>query len=161
MRKYMYFLLSIIILSSCSNEGTPVKVTKEMENIMSDYILDYNQSRYFPSDLQFEAHKIYGAREINGNIEIYLYSVYAGFNASTKKEWQAAGSYPILIKMKKVDDTYRVIEYKEPGDGAMYETSIKEMFPANLARKAMRDTGNVKDLEKEIERQVEDWLNSL
>ena len=36
--------------------------------------------------------------------------------------------------------------------------SINEMFPKKYAKKAIKDTGNVGNLEKEIKKEVAEWL---
>lgn len=159
-RKYLSCLLLTIAVTGCATDVKTVKVSEEMDTVISNYILDHNKAGYAPTEQQFEAHKIYGARDVNGIIEVYLYSLFSGFNSNTKDVAQAGGSFPVLIKIKKHDDSFTVVEYKEPDDGAMYETSIKNMFPGNFEKPAINDTGNVKDLEKEIGKQVDEWLNN-
>jgi hypothetical protein len=145
---------------AATGQGKAISVTGEMDEVISDYIIEYNKDKYYPTEKQFEAHKIYGAKEIGDLIEVYLYSVYMGFNQSTGEEEQAGGSFPVLIKFKKENDTYTVVNYQEPEDGAYYESSIKEMFPKKYARKALNDTGNIGHLEKEIKNNVREWLES-
>lgn len=42
-----------------------------MDYVISDYILDYNKNNFVETDIQFEAHKIYGAaKKSNEVIEV-------------------------------------------------------------------------------------------
>ncbi|MFN7253403.1 MAG: hypothetical protein ACK4M9_21920 [Anaerobacillus sp.] len=133
--------------------------TDDLDLLISDYIVYYNKYKYFPTEKQFEVHHIYGTEEIDGLVEVYLYSLYTGFNRATKDEGQSGRSGPALVKLKKTNDGYSVVEYKEPGDGDMYVESIYEMFPDNYAEQAINDTDNVrKKLDEQIKAKVADWL---
>lgn len=106
------------------------KVTDDKDNVISDYILDYNKNIFVETDIQFEAYKIYGAaKKSNEVIEVQIYALYEGFNQSTKEVEQSGSSLPVLIKLKKVDDTYQVVDHKEPADGADWVKSLKRIFP--------------------------------
>jgi hypothetical protein len=131
----------------------------DLDHVISDYIVQFNKDKYFPTEKQFEVHHIYGTAEIDDLVEVYLYSLYAGFNRATKDEGQSGRSGPALVKLKKTNDTYSVVEYKEPGDGDMYVESIYEMFPDSYAEQAINDTDYVrKKLDEELEAKVAEWL---
>ncbi|WP_332695270.1 hypothetical protein [Halalkalibacter lacteus] len=156
--KSLVFFFIVIISTACSTSGKSINVTDEMNSVISEFILDYNKDKYYETEKQFEAHKVYGAKEIDGIVEVYIYSLYMGFNRVTKDEEQSGGSFPVLIKLKNKNDTYSVIEYKEPENGDMYTDSIKEMFPKKYANKAIKDTRSVNKLEKKIKEKVDLWL---
>jgi hypothetical protein len=131
----------------------------DLDRAISDYIVYYNKDKYFPTEKQFEVHHIYGIAEIDGLVEVYLYSLYTGFNRATKDEGQSGRSGPALVKLKKTNDGYSVVDYKEPGDGDMYVESIYEMFPVNYAEQAINETDNVrKKLDEQIKAKVAEWL---
>ena len=104
------FFILVIVLTACSDTGKSINVTSEMNSVISNYILDYNKDKYSETEKQFEAHMVYDAREIDGVIEVYLYSLYMGFNRASKDEEQSGGSFQVLFKLKKENHTYSVIE---------------------------------------------------
>ncbi|WLR51766.1 hypothetical protein LC040_02355 [Bacillus tianshenii] len=152
---YFFAMITVVILSGCQAEN---RFTNEMDKTISSYILEYNQSVYTSTDVQFEAHKVYGASEENGTISVYLYSLYQGFNRETKAEAQSGHSMPLLIKLQKDGNSYQVIDYIEPMNGDYYKESINEMFPKKYARQALSETGNASKLKNEIKTKVEEWL---
>ncbi|MFC4619479.1 hypothetical protein ACFO4N_12225 [Camelliibacillus cellulosilyticus] len=157
--KLLSLLFIVMFLNGCSNVS--VKIPSEMDKVISGYILDRNKDDYAETDKQFEAHKIYGTgKKSHDVIEVYMYSLYEGFNFQTKREVQSGGSLPVFMKLKKSGETYKVIDYKEPRDGAMFESSLKKMFPRQYVKRAIKDTGNVEDLQKQIDRKVSKWLRT-
>ncbi len=156
--KSLVFIFIVSVLIPGSSKGESIQVTNEMNTVISDFILDYNKDKYYETEKQFESHKIYGAKEVNGVVEVYIYSLYLGFNRSTRDREQSGGSFPVLIKMKNENGSYSVIDYKEPENGDMYVDSIKEMFPKKYAYKAIQDTGSIGKLDKEIKKKVAVWL---
>lgn len=133
-------------------------VTEEINSMISEFIVNHNQDKYGETEKQFEAHKVYGAKQVDGITEVYIYSLYMGFNRATKDQEQSGRSGPALIKLRKENATYSVIEYVEPLDGEMYVESINEMFPKRYAKQAISDTGHVEDLVEEIKKKVAAWL---
>jgi hypothetical protein len=156
-RKDVEFIPFFAANESSTSEQT-MNVTDEMDRVISEFIIDYNKDQFFETEKQFEVHKVYGTKETDGIIEVYIYSLYMGFNRGTKDQEQSGRSGPALIKLKKEKDTYSVIEYIEPEDGEMYVESIYEMFPKSYAKKAISDTGYVNQLDAEIKKKVAKWL---
>lgn len=156
------FLTFSILLIGCSNTSSKasneVTITKEMDQVISNTIMEHNKDALSQKDKQFEAHKIYGADEKNGLICIYLFALYEGYNKSTGTEIQSGHSYPALIKLAKEDNEYIVKEYKEPTDGSEYKESVKNMFPSKYSKKALKDTGDASDLKAELQKKVEKWV---
>ncbi|MCO7126847.1 hypothetical protein NIE88_13830 [Sporolactobacillus shoreicorticis] len=154
------FLIISLFVAGCTDQGEPVKVTKSMNRVVSDYILTYNKDLSEQVDQQFEAHKIYGARKKdNGIIEVYLYYLYEEFKRDKETEVDG-GSVLACVKLKKVDDNYKVVGFKEAEDGSKSTDSIKEMFPKEYAEQAT-DINNqqaiTKVLQKRIDKQVAKW----
>lgn len=134
-----------------------MQVTKEMNEIITNHIKDHYKNVYHEEDKQFEAHKVYGAKERHGVISVYIYSVYKEFRKDEPTE-RSGHSLPALLRLKKDGDTHKVVEYREPDDGSLYASSIKKMFPKEFANQALHDSGNVPELHKQIEEQVQKWL---
>jgi len=166
MDKLKIFLLLFItaLLAGCNEDGIKLKdgdnhISIEMNEVISNYILQTYESSYPDTEKQFEVHKIYGTSESNGVLTVYMWSYYGGFNKSTGLENQAGHSLPSVIRLKKDEEHYSVIKYIEPEDGSLYQSSLKKMFPKKYLKLVHEDTGNIKDLDKEMKKKVESWLD--
>ncbi|MEK4031421.1 hypothetical protein MKZ02_23580 [Pseudobacillus sp. FSL P4-0506] len=133
-------------------------ITKEMDETISNYIIRKYSSYHLEIEKQFEVHKVYGTSGSNGILSIYMWSYYGGFNKSTGIENQAGHSLPAVIRLKKDAKRYSVVEYIEPQDGSLYQSSLKKMFPKEYLKLIYQDAGNVEDLQKEMEKKVKQWL---
>lgn len=165
MKKLLFTFLSIatISLAGCNEKPTKYEdeshnVTAEINELISDYIIETYASSSNETDQQFEVHKIYGTSESKGVLSVYLYSYYGGFNKSTRIELQTGHSLPAVIKLKRIEGQYKVIDYTEPKDGSLYSSSLKKMFPEKYINQISHDTSNIGDLEEEMARKVEQWL---
>ncbi|MFI8496638.1 hypothetical protein ACIGC1_28025 [Peribacillus butanolivorans] len=154
----MLLALSVVIIG-CSN--SEVTVTEDMDQFITDTIIEEGKASVSSTDKQFEAHNIFGTEEKDGLTNIYLHTVYEGYDKVTGGEIKAGFSYPVLIKLAKEKNVYVVKKYRIPEDGAEYTKSIEEMFPKKYAKKAINNKqGTVHKLEKEIQKEVDNWLNS-
>lgn len=153
-------MILLFLLSGCAsfNSSNEVKVTSEMNELISDYIIQHYDGVYPETDKQFEVHKIYGAKETGGVTSVYLYSLYLGFNEKTKAEGQPGHSVPVVVKLRSEDGEYVVSHYKEPRDGADFKRSLYKIFPREYAGKALDDTKNSAGLQEEMKQKAEMWL---
>lgn len=159
----LFLLLGALILVSCSGNEVKLQdgdmhITEEMDKVISDYIIQKYSSSYYPTDKQFEVHKVFGTNETDGIISVYMWSYYAGFNKETGKEIQAGHSLPAVIRLSKDEENYSVIEYIEPQDGSLYDSSLKKMFPKKYLKLAQLNNGKIQNLEREMDKIVEQWL---
>ncbi|WP_456270977.1 hypothetical protein [Bacillus sp. AK031] len=132
-------------------------IPEEVDKVISDYIIQEYSSSYFDTEKQFEVHKVYGTNESDGILSVYMWSYYGGFNKSTGIENQAGHSLPAVIRLSKEED-YSVIEYLEPEDGSGYLPSLRKMFPKKYLKMTHQDSGNIEDLQKEMDKKVKQWL---
>ncbi|WP_078381233.1 hypothetical protein [Sutcliffiella halmapala] len=156
-----YFVLVIfvvIFLVGYSYSIQSKEIPDEMDVAITEFIINHNKTRFGETEKQFEVHKIYGTEEKDGIIHVYMYSLYNGYNRTTGAYPRSGGSYPVYLSLKKEENDYTILEYMEPDDGYYHVTSIKEMFPRKYVNKAIRDSGNISGLEKEMTKQVEEWL---
>ncbi|MFS0673683.1 hypothetical protein [Ornithinibacillus sp. 179-J 7C1 HS] len=156
-------LLAALFLTGCNEiEGKLVNgdkhITAEIDEAISDYIIEKYSSSYPDTDKQFEVHRVYGTSESEGVLSVYMWSYYSGFNKSTGLESQAGHSLPAVIRLRNEGENYSVIEYLEPQDGSYYLSSLEEMFPKKYVRLAKKDSGNIEDLQKEMDLKVKQWL---
>jgi hypothetical protein len=163
--KLIFFMIFIVsVLSACKTEESTTTedisspISKEMDEAISNYIVEKYSSIYTHTEQQFEVHKVYGTSESNGIISVYMYSYFGGFNTSTGLENQAGHSLPAVIRLQQKAAGYSVIDYTEPKDGNRYHSSLKKMFPEKYLNMAQRDVGNIEDLQIEMDYKVNAWL---
>ncbi|WP_153733590.1 hypothetical protein [Sporosarcina obsidiansis] len=158
------FVVTALVTGCSENEMEPVDgdhhIPLEVDEAISDYIIEKYSSINHGTEKQFEVHKIYGTSESNGILSVYMWSYYGGFNKSTGLENQAGHSLPAVIRLKKEVDHYVVKEYTETQDGELYSSSLKKMFPERYLKLVGQDTGNIEDLQKEMDQKVSKWLES-
>ncbi len=133
-------------------------INEEMDQVISDYIMQKYSSSYYETEKQFEVHEVFGTSESDGVINVYMWSYYGGFNKSTGLENQAGHSLPIVIRLSKKEENYSVIEYIEPQDGNLYQSSLTEMFPKKYLKLVQQRSGNIEDLQKEMDKKVRKWV---
>ena len=156
-------LFGIVFLVGCNgNEVNLIDgdqhITEEMDEVISDYIIQRYSPIYTDTEKQFEVHKVYGTSESNGVIDVYMWSYYGGFNKSTGMENHAGHSLAAVIRLSKNGETYSVIKYTEPQDGDLYQSSFKKMFPEKYLKLVQQDSGNIGALQKEMDEKVKRWL---
>lgn len=159
----LFLLFGAVLLASCSGDEVKLQngdkhISGEMDEVISNYIIQKNSSSYADTEKQFEVHKVYGTNETDEGIIVYLWSYYGGFNKSTGTEVQAGHSLPAVIQLSKKDDDYIVTEYTEPEDGSLYQSSLQKMFPKKYLKLAQQDSRNIEDLQKEMDKKVKQWL---
>ena len=159
-------IMAAILLTGCKKEKETLsdgdkQITEEMDTVISDYIIDkYSSSSYMQTEKQFEVHKVYGTSESDGVITVYMWSFFGGFNRSDGLEEQTGHSLPAIIKLSKNEGGYEVTDYKEPQDGSLYSSSIKKLFPEKYIKQIHQDTGNIGDLQQEMDEKVKQWLDA-
>lgn len=159
-RSWLPALVMIPLLAAC-NQGIAngdKEVTPEMDNVISTAIIEHNEPLLDKTDEQFEVHKIYGTKEEDGIIDLYLYTLYEGYDLSTGDEVQAGASLPAHIEIKEEGNHYTVVKYEEPDDGSTHQSSLESMFPKKLAKKAMKDEGSAAGLDQDMKKKVHAWL---
>ena len=165
LKSHLFFLLfGVALLTGCNANEVSLtdgdkNVTEEIDEVISDYIIQKYASIYPDTEKQFEVHKVYGTSESDGILSVYMWSYYGGFNKSTRTEKQAGHSLPAVVQLKKGNDKYELVDYMEPKDGTDYQSSLKEMFPAKYLE-LVRDEGNdiIRILKVEMDENVKQWL---
>ncbi|MGO4547265.1 hypothetical protein AB4Z29_21000 [Paenibacillus sp. 2TAB23] len=179
--KMMLLMITIVcVLSACKaderiklvnsgeNERTiayeenqfTVHITEEMNEAISNYVIQKYSSVYSHLEKQFEVHNVYGASETNGIFTVYLYSYFGGYNKFSGLENQAGHSLPAVIRLQKKAEGYAVIEYTEPKDGSLYQSSLKQMFPEKYLKMMYEDAGTTEKLQIEMDKKVKRWLDA-
>lgn len=133
-----------------------------MDDVISDYIVDFNKTRYLESDKAFEAHKLLGTEEKNGLVYAYIYSLYKGYSFVDEKFKEVSGGFlPALVVLKNESSGYTVIQYKEPIDGSLFAPSIRKMFPDKYADQVLSGSVDASsELQEQISVKARKWLKA-
>ncbi|MGG1633134.1 hypothetical protein [Paenibacillus sp. NRS-1760] len=151
------------VVSSVSEEmqssNQEKQLSDDMNEVISNYIIQKYDSVSSQTEKQFEVHEVYGTSESSGIITVYMYSYFGGFNKFSGLEIQAGHSLPAVIRLKKKAEGYVVTEYTEPKDGSLYQSSLKKMFPKKYLDILHNKSGILENLQKEMDNKVQQWLD--
>ncbi|NSW91749.1 MAG: hypothetical protein HPY74_13955 [Firmicutes bacterium] len=109
---------------------------KNMEDVITNCILSINRRAYLMGEKAIEAHKIYRTEEKDGIINVYMQVRFHwfGFENGIFTVVSGVSGEPVRMQLKKQENgEYEVLEYRRAMDGGMWEKSIREMFPKDLA----------------------------
>lgn len=159
----LLLLMAAVLFAGCYGKELNLidgdkQITQQIDDAISQYIIQNYSTSYYGTEKQFEVHKVYGTSETDGVLSVYMWSYYGGFNQATGLEAQSGHSLPAVIRLSIKDGTYSVVEYIEPKDGSMYQSSLEKMFPAKYVKSAQRDSGNSGGLQKKMEKKVKKWI---
>jgi hypothetical protein len=161
--RVLLLLMAAVLFAGCYGKELNLidgdkQISQQIDDAISQYIIQNYSTSYYGTEKQFEVHKVYGTSETDGILSVYMWSYYGGFNKATGLDLQSGRSLPAVIRLSKIDGTYSVIEYIEPKDGSMYQSSLEKMFPAKYVKSAQRDSGNIGELQKEMQKKANKWI---
>ncbi len=120
---------------------------KNLEDHISEAIIEHNKGNYTDGDYVCEAHEILATeitkKDKNGNIKevtVYLLQAYVEYMYETNTVLEKGGNGSALaLTFELTDNThYKLKEYWEPDMGRGYAESIREKFPADCAEIAIK-----------------------
>lgn len=139
----------------------------ELNGIISNYLID-RKSTISSNDNEktFEAHKMYGTEQKDNELYVYMYSFIGTFsvNNTVKKNVPiqlSKFSSPALLIIKEKDGKYTISDYKEPLIDEPAEKFIKNNFLNKYIDKAIYDSKNTADMEKQITYKANAWSNLI
>jgi len=148
-------ILAIILVCKINwnklNNRNNMVFAPALESLVSRAVINYNVGSYLSGETNAEGHIILDVTtNIENNIEkniIYALTSYGeyGFENGIFTKVSGTGIIPVRITCEKVDNSYRILEYKMPLDGAGYTDSIKKIFPSNLVDRAINYTDSDAD----------------
>ncbi|AVP48529.1 peptidase M56 [Bacillus cereus] len=168
LRKIM-ITVSIIILvfiatgcDSVQNEAkdvTDIPLNSKLDSLISESIIAWNQDKLNHTEKQFETHVIYGTEMKDEKMYVYLHSLMQGYNRETQTVPQAGHLLPVRVTVTKNGDDYIIEDYREPGDGAENEPTLRNMFPNKYADQALAISNKIiQSLESRMQESVSKWL---
>ena len=129
-------------------EGTKISsVAKDLESAVKAGILNFNTTLYSKGECAAEGHIILGSEVKNTDDskkeECYALVSYGEYGFENGIFTKIAGSGAIPTKLTfSINDKgeYSLVEYEQAQDGSLYESSIREMFPKDIAERALHYT---------------------
>ncbi|PAW41425.1 peptidase M56 [Bacillus toyonensis] len=161
--------VSIVILvfiatgcDSVQNEAkdvTDIPLNSKLDSLISESIIAWNQDKLNHTEKQFETHVIYGTEMKDEKMYVYLHSLMQGYNRETQTVPQAGHLLPVRVTVTKNGDDYIIEDYREPGDGAENEPTLRNMFPNKYADQALAISNKIiQSLESRMQESVSKWL---
>ncbi|PEE67162.1 MULTISPECIES: peptidase M56 [Bacillus] len=161
--------VSIVILvfiatgcDSVQNEAkdvTDIPLNSKLDSLISESIIAWNQDKLNHTEKQFETHVIYGTEMKDEKMYVYLHSLMQGYNRETQTVPQAGHLLPVRVTVTKNWDDYIIEDYREPGDGAENEPTLRNMFPNKYADQALAISNKIiQSLESRMQESVSKWL---
>lgn len=161
--------VSIVILvfiatgcDSVQNEAkdvTDIPLNSKLDSLISESIIAWNQDKINHTEKQFETHVIYGTEMKDEKMYVYLHSLMQGYNRETQTVPQAGHLLPVRVTVTKNGDDYIIEDYREPGDGAENEPTLRNMFPNKYADQALAISIKIiQSLESRMQESVSKWL---
>ncbi|CDX00757.1 Peptidase M56 BlaR1 [Desulfitobacterium hafniense] len=130
-----------------TTEAEPMaKEQDPLEKAVSAAILQHNRSEYTGGDFSAQAHTTLATETGEsvtgsgiGTVTVYAMALYMEFGYRGGGLSETGGSHmPVALTFEVEDkNTYRLMEYWTPQDGAGYGPSIREKFPEKIAGGAL------------------------
>ncbi|HDR7952051.1 TPA: peptidase M56 [Bacillus toyonensis] len=158
-------VILVFIVTGCDsgpNDAKDVKdvlLNSKLDSLISESIIAWNQDKLNHTEKQFETHVIYGTEMKNEKMYVYLHSLMQGYNRATQTVSQAGHLLPVRVTVIKNGDNYIIEDYREPGDGAENEPTLRNMFPKKYADQALAISNEtIQSLESRMQESVSKWL---
>lgn len=136
-------VILVFIATGCDSvqndakDVTEIPLNSKLESLISESIIAWNQDKLNHTEKQFETHVIYGTEMKDEKMYVYLHSLMQGYNRETQTVSQAGHLLPVRVTVTKNGDDYIIEDYREPGDGAENEPTLRNMFPKKYADQAL------------------------
>jgi hypothetical protein len=149
---------------------TPTQIQEEttVPQPVSESLINEQLQSFLPSigELSYNgklfcAHHLYGFNEDkeNGQVKVYIWAYCEEYYLENNQLKMGFGvSEPVLATMELKDGGLVATSYREPGNGSLYASSIKEMFPEKYATEAINGF-TVAELKPSPKEQAEAFYN--
>lgn len=142
-----------------AKDVTEIPLNSKLDSLISESIITWNQDKLNHTKKQFETHVIYGTEMKDEKMYVYLHSLMQGYNRETQTVPQAGHLLPVRVTVTKNGDDYIIEDYREPGNGAENEPTLRNMFPNKYADQALAISNKtIQSLESRMQEYVSKWL---
>ncbi len=137
--------------------------SKELENSLTKAIMDFNKLDYTNSIFKTEDHIILGDENRENSVTVYAMVLYQEYGYEAGEIKDIAGNHvpaAITFEIGK-DGVYMLKEYWIPKDGSYYLPSIREKFPATIAKNAIDTQQYIKQQQDACDQKLQEFLQKL
>lgn len=155
-----------------------IEITKEIEDAVHQAIFDLADVDSYSDRfcVVAEEHKTFGAKRKDDMVMVYVVNYMTAMESYSKPEkvsdmYEFYGSWSnrLNILFDVSDGQYICVKVDEGEDGEGYERSFKERFPDKIISEVERyidklyenDSKERTDVENSLNKQIEDYINSL
>ena len=158
-------VILVFIATGCDSvqnevkDVTDIPLNSKLDSLISESIIAWNQDKLNHTEKQFETHVIYGTEMKDEKMYVYLHSLMQGYSRETQTVPQAGHLLPVRVTVTKNGDDYIIEDYREPGDGAENDPTLRNMFPKKYADQALTISNEtIQSLESRMQEYVSKWL---
>lgn len=158
--RFIPLLFVIIILLCGCTKTSSVDITTDIDNAVSNAILEDNKNSYYEGECQAEGHVIFEAEKTDNEIIVYSYIGYSEYGFENGNFVDVSGAMcPAVITL---DNNYNLIEIKYPEDGSYYTKSIKNMFPKSCVNDVLNiSEKNLYSITEQQKEYADKYLKSI
>ncbi|NYB73221.1 hypothetical protein HZF24_03610 [Sedimentibacter hydroxybenzoicus DSM 7310] len=145
--------------NSLENNNEESKLYSDLEDAISNAIIENNIGRYTEGEYQTESHVNLLIDENDDVVTVYTMALYTEYTFKAKLLKNVSeGHYPVAITFLKKDSYYSLIEYWRPLGGNEYANSIRGRFPESTWDKALDTQQFIESQLKETEKKALDYF---
>lgn len=145
--------------NSLENNNEEPKLYYDLEDEISNAIIEYNIGRYTEGEYQTESHVNLLIDENDDVVTVYTMALYAEYTYKGQlPENISGGHYPVAITFSKDNGNYRLIEYWIPLGGSGYADSIRDRFPESIWDKALDTQQFIEYQQQEVDKKALDYF---
>lgn len=137
----------------------------EIEEAVTQAILENNSDHYMAGECSAEGHYIMEVEDTGDQVKTYVLTMYGnyGFEDGNFIKVSGSGVIPAVITFEKESDgSYEQLDYQMPMDGGMYIESVNEMFPEALQELCLKVPEEIReDLERQERQYAPVYLKSI
>lgn len=155
------FLISNFIKNN--NKSLNETVSQALNEAVSQALI-LECKKYSDGECPAEGHIILGTKEDENVLKVYTLTMIGnyGFENGNFVKVYGTGTIPMVFNFEKINNEYRLIDYKEPIDGAYNLESKKEMFPVIYYPRVLGyNESDNKKLKKQERKYAEDYLKKI
>lgn len=157
----VFAIIVAAVISICKINSAEIKVDNDIDNMISEAIIQHNDGRYLNGMYACESHHIYTSESDKEKslTTYYILAVYNEYNFENGTvESISGGCAPVAVTFKTEENGgTQLYEYWEPQPGVNNAADIADKFPANVNT---NDAELSQDLEKSCDSKAESYFKN-
>lgn len=137
--------------------------TTKLDEAVSKSIIEKGKD-YEDGEFTAEGHIILDNEKKGNQVTVYSVATVGNFafENSIFTKISGSGVIPTVIKYEVTNNgEYKQLDYKEPLDGDMFSSSLKELFPGDLYNKVKKTDEYSNELKSKEENQAKEYLKTI